>query len=137
MTNEDSADVNAIRRLVARYNLTSDQTEMAIDQVFTDDARLEIPGAVFEGKAKVRAFYEGRKEAGLKDIANNCRARHQLTTMGIDITGPGTATGNIYFLLVRLGQITQMGSYFDQYRKVDGEWLIAVRNVVLHYVADA
>lgn len=137
MTEAESADVNAIRRLLAHYNLTGDQAEMAVDEIFTDDVRFEIPGTVFRGKAEVRAFFEGRKEAGRQDLANNCRARHQLTTCGIDITGPASATGNTYFLLVRLGQITQMGSYLDEYRKVDGQWRIADRNVVLHYIFDA
>ncbi|CAN5248254.1 hypothetical protein BH10PSE13_BH10PSE13_05650 [soil metagenome] len=137
MTNEDSADVNAIRRLIAQYVITGDQAEMAVDEIFTDDARVEIPGVIFRGKEEVRAFYDSRKEAGRQDIANNRRARHQLTTMGIDITGPTSGTGTTYFLLVRLGRITQMGTYFDQYRKVDGRWLIADRDVVLHYMVDA
>ena len=49
---------------------------------------------------------------------------------------PDSATGNTYFLLVKLGQITQMGSYLDLYRKVGGDWRIAERNVVLHFMAD-
>jgi hypothetical protein len=137
MTDQESADVNAIRRLLAHYVLTADQAELQAEDIFTQDARLIIPGTVFEGMAAVSGFYEGRKPAGRQDIADNRRARHQLTTCGIDITGPTSAAGNTYFMLVRLGRITQMGSYLDQFRKVDGRWLIAERNVVLHFLVDA
>lgn len=137
MTNDEATDIVAIQRLMAHYNLTGDDAQMAVDEIFTDDACLEIPGTVFRGKEKVREFFESRKEAGRQDIANKRRARHQLTTCGIDITSPTTAVGNTYFQLVRLGRITQMGSYLDKFEKVEGKWLIAYRNVVIHYLVDA
>ena len=131
-----TADITAIRRLQARYTLTSDQAEMVVDEIFTHDVRFEVPGAVFSGLEEVRAFFDARKPAKLADLAAHREARHQMTTTGIDITGPDSATGNTYFLLVKLGQITQMGSYLDLYRKVGGDWRIAERNVVLHFMAD-
>lgn len=137
MTPQESADVNAIRRLIAHYNLSGDEAQMATDEIFAEDARLSIPGTTFVGREEIRAFFDGRMETARQDLANSRRARHQLTTCGIDITGPDTAKGNTYFLLVRLGRITQMGSYLDEYRKIGGEWRISYRDVVLHYLIDA
>ncbi len=133
-TDTETAEVTEIRRLQARYTLTSDQAEMVVEEVFAPDVRFEVPGTIFSGLEEVGAFFEARKAAKLADIAASREARHQLTTTGIDITGPDSATGNTYFLLVRLGHIIQMGSYLDRYRKVDGQWRIAYRNVVLHYM---
>lgn len=135
MTQEEGLAIVAIQKTMAMYNRAADEARMAdIAATFAEDGQIEIPGAVFVGRDQVRGFFDARLENALKDIADNRRARHYITTSQIDITGPDTATGATYFLLIRTGQIEQMGSYLDRFKKVGGEWMIAYRNVVLHWM---
>lgn len=134
MTNDEAAAIVAIQQTMMAYNHAGDGAEMDVTRIFAPDGALEIPGAVFRGHKEVQAFFDGRQEAGRRDIAANIRARHYITTCHIEVTGPGTAEGKTYFLLIRTGQIEQMGTYFDTFRKIGDDWRIAHRNVVLHWM---
>ena len=135
MSLQDAADIILIQRVIARYNHCGDAADPeGVAAVFTPDATLEIPGQVFTGIDAVRGFYEGRREMGLQEIREKRRYRHYLTNHLIEITGPGAAAGKTYFMLVRNGRIEQQGTYVDTFRKVGDDWLIASRNVVMHWM---
>lgn len=75
--------------------------------------------------------------AGAKDGERSFGAlRHVITNSVIELTGGSAATGVCYVLTVvnrpeRGPEILSVGRYEDEYRKVDGAWLIAKRTIVM------
>ena len=78
-----------------------------------------------------------RFNAGAKEGERSFGAlRHVITNSVIELEGGNAATGVCYVLTVvnrpeRGPEILSVGRYEDQYRKVDGEWLIAKREIVM------
>ena len=78
-----------------------------------------------------------RFNAGAKEGERSFGAlRHIITNSVIELAGDTAATGVCYVLTVvnrpeRGPEILSVGRYEDEYRKVDGAWLIAKRTIVM------
>jgi len=131
-----------INELQSRYALAHDLTDPAMyASVFTEDAELYGAGRLLaKGREALHAIgVNDRKRfnAGAKEGERSFGAlRHVITNSVIELEGGNAATGVCYVLTVvnrpeRGPEILSVGRYEDQYRKVDGEWLIARREIVM------
>lgn len=132
-----------IQELQSRYALAHDLTDPDMyAAVFTEDA--ELYGAGGRLLAKGRGAFHSigvndrkRFNAGAADGERSFGAlRHVITNSVIELTGDTTATGLCYVMTVVVRpeggpEILSLGRYEDEYRKVDGEWLIARREIVM------
>lgn len=144
MSIEDLLAREAIRQTMANYNIAGDR--MQLDELaaqFTEDGVLKFPGQVARGRVEiVEKLGGGRRapaEADASDAARRgpvTKVRHNLTTSQIVVDGE-QATGRTYFLVVTNYGPDHMGVYVDRFRKVDGRWLIAERDVRIDWQSDA
>jgi uncharacterized protein (TIGR02246 family) len=117
-----------IRDLVARYNASGDSARFdAMLELFAEDAVLEVPGGRFEGRAAIRAFFEGvaRGEGGRRPVR---RLRHFTATHQIDLVSGSEARGRCYYQVLTEAGLDHWGVYQDVYRKVEGRWRFAHRS---------
>jgi hypothetical protein len=133
-----------IQELQNRYALAHDLTDADLYAgVFTEDAEL-YSGAggrlVAKGREALHAIgVNDRKRfnAGAADGERSFGAlRHVISNSTIDLTSDTTAKGTCYVMtvVVRPGggpEILSLGQYEDEYRKVDGQWLISKREIVM------
>ena len=131
-----------INELQSRYALAHDLTDPTLyAAVFTEDAELFGAGRLLaKGREALHAIgVNDRKRfnAGAKDGERSFGAlRHVITNSVIELAGDTAATGVCYVLTVvnrpeRGPEILSVGRYEDEYRKVDGAWLIAKRTIVM------
>jgi hypothetical protein len=132
-----------IQELQSRYAMAHDLTDPELYAgVFTEDAELYGAGGRLLAKGRDALHAIGvndrkRFNAGAADGERSFGAlRHIITNSVIDLTSPTTATGFCYVMTIvmRPGggpEILSLGRYEDEYRKVDGQWLIAKREIVL------
>ena len=126
--------IEAIKRLKARYARALDTKDWStLASLFTPDARSTYNDGIFafEGRDAIIEFLEGA--LGSTDIVH----LHQAHTPDIEITGPDSARGSWYLEDTVINSktstehspgrtvMTGTGVYFDDYVRVDGEWLIA------------
>lgn len=141
-TQQDVLDRFLIHELQSRYALAHDLTDPAMyASVFTEDAELYGAGRLLaKGRDALNAIgVNDRKRfnAGAKDGERSFGAlRHVITNSVVELTGDTAATGVCYVLTVvnrpeRGPEILSVGRYEDEYRKVDGAWLIAKRTIVM------
>ena len=117
-------DIEAIRRLKARYFRTMDTKDWAgMRQVFTDDVVMDTTssgGGVVEGADEFMSF--------LSQILDGVITVHHGHMPEIDITSGTTATG-IWALQDTLvwpdgSRLVGYGHYHETYEKADGQWKI-------------
>lgn len=129
-----------IQELQSRYALAHDLTDPELYAgVFTEDAELYGVGRLLaKGREALHAIgVNDRKRfnAGAADGERRFGAlRHVITNSTIDLTSDTTAKGTCYVMtvVVRPGggpEILSLGRYEDEYRKVDGQWLISKREI--------
>jgi hypothetical protein len=139
---QDALDRFLIHELQSRYALAHDLTDAAMyAAVFTEDAELFGAGRLLaKGRDALHAIgVNDRKRfnAAAKDGERSFGAlRHVITNSVIELAGDSAATGICYVLTVvnrpeRGPEILSVGRYEDEYRKVDGAWLIAKRTIVM------
>lgn len=131
---ERLADELAIRNLVARIAHGADFG--AIDDYvmhFTEDAVWDFPPAPRKGRADIRAGAEERRASGL--TGPGAASRHVITTVAVDVGADGTATADSYWIFYRQTTTTptifNMGHYHDTFRREDGTWRLARRDITL------
>jgi hypothetical protein len=141
-TQQEVLDRFLIKELQSRYALAHDLTDPAMyAAVFTEDAELYGAGRLLaKGREALHAVgVNDRKRfnAGAKEGERSFGAlRHVITNSVIELDGSSAATGVCYVLTVvnrpdRGPEILSVGRYEDEYRKVEGEWLIAKREIVM------
>src|SRR5690554_5310755 len=140
---EDALERFLIPALQSRYALAHDLTDPYMyAAVFTEDAELYGAGGRLLAKGR-EAFHtigvndRKRFNAGAADGERSFGAlRHVITNSVIDLGSPTTATGFCYVMTIVMRpeggpEILSLGRYEDEYRKVDGEWLIARREIIM------
>ena len=118
----------SIRDLVARYNASGDSARFdAMLELFAEDAVLEVPGRRLEGRAAIRAFFEGvaRGEGGRPRAR---LLRHFTATHQIDLVSETEARGRCYYQVLTEAGLDHWGRYQDVYRVVEGRWRFAQRS---------
>lgn len=118
-----------IRKLKQLYSHLMDSHQIdALADIFTEDAVCEFGPEYgnWEGRETIRTNYKGVFE-GQEQFG----AMHHITNHYIDMTGPDTAKGWSYLLDAvttvepEEQPIMWLGLYDEEYRKVDGQWLIS------------
>ncbi len=121
----------SIRDLVARYNANGDSGRFdPMLALFAEDSVLEVPKQRIEGRAAIRAYFEG--VAGGEGGQRRVRLlRHHSATLQIDLVSQREAHGRCYFQVFTEAGLDHWGRYVDDYRRVDGRWLFSCRRVTL------
>jgi uncharacterized protein (TIGR02246 family) len=117
-------DIEAIRRLKARYFRTMDTKDWAgMRQVFTDDVVVDTSeggGGVVTGADQFMAF--------LQEALGEATTVHQGHMPEIDLTSDTTATGvwalNDIVIFPNGMRLDGYGHYHETYEKAGGEWRI-------------
>jgi len=125
-------DLEAIARLVTRYNINGDRGRIeALSACFLEDGVLDASGGTMAGRAAIVAgLSTPRGSPDLKVV------RHHLATHFAEIGDDGeTATGRTYFSVLTNVGLDHHGVYVDRYRKVAGVWYIAHREVRIDWQA--
>jgi len=126
-------DDGEIRNVVARLAQWADAGDLDdyVD-LFTPDARWDMPGAPRHGHADIRAGAEARRAAGETGPGSN--TRHVVTTTAVTVEGDD-AIADSYWLFYRdtasAPCLQSMGSYRDHLVRVDGGWTVARREIVI------
>ena len=122
-------EIEKIRKLKMLYAHLMDSHQIdALADLFTEDAVCEFGPEYgdWEGRETIRENYHG-----VFDDQEQFAAMHHQTNHYVDLTGPETAIGRSYLLDVVTtaepeGQpIVWFGLYDEEYRKVNGQWLIS------------
>ena len=142
MTVEEMLAREEIRDVIAKYNVSGDSMKTeAYASCFTRDGIIESAdrdggkGIHFEGRDAILEWQNAWKETPADSALSATvkrRAkfvRHNLTTCKIDLTGPDTARGRTYWMVITDAGPDHSGVYVDDFRKEDGQWLIAHRRV--------
>src|ERR1700761_4954679 len=112
---DDSADRNAIRNLMERYNLASDCSRYeALADTFAEDGTLPFSGHDSTGR---QAIVAPLKQGGPRNAALTL-TRHHLTTSLIEVEGE-RATGKTYFQVLTNIGLDHTGVYVDAFVKQD------------------
>lgn len=131
-----------IMELQSRYALAHDLFDpTAYAAVFTEDAELVGSGGkvVAKGREALRTMTVNDRKRLNGGAPENVRSfgkmRHVITNTVVDLSGGDTATGLCYFVVVadnkdKGPEIMSVGRYEDRYRKVNGKWLIARREII-------
>lgn len=142
MTLEDLLAREAIRDILAKYNVSGDRLKCEdYAACFTGDGVIESQGVTpdrafrFEGRAAILAWQQRWREGG-GGVHAATFVRHHLSTSKIDLTGPGTARARTYWAAWTDIGPDHAGYYLDSFRKEGGEWLIAHRTVRLDWEAE-
>lgn len=129
MLTEELAAREAIRDIVARYNMNGDGGRIAeLVALFADDGEFEVDGTLYRGRDALREFFSGIV-AGDADVPQIRSLRHHLATQQIDIVATGRATGRVYFAAYTDRGLDHWGLYRDDYRLTDEGWRFARRRV--------
>ncbi|MDB5447982.1 MAG: hypothetical protein JWQ97_3299 [Phenylobacterium sp.] len=134
MTVDDLLAYEAIRRTIHAYNLSGDRGRLAdLAATFCENGELHTPHGGYTGRA---AIAQGLQRGGDPQSVQPKFVRHNLTTSRIDLTGPRSAEGRHYFVVLTEIGVDRAGVYKDVYEKVGEDWLIRRRDVRLDYVAE-
>lgn len=129
--------IEEIKNLRLAYSAYFDSQDIEkLGSIFAEDAVCEFSeeyGGDWVGRETIKANYA----AVAQQVGAPYNAIHAVTNPWIELTGPDTATGRWYLIeyLTRQGSLTSQGGhanplfyvgvYQDEYRKVEGRWLIS------------
>ncbi len=125
MTNDERNDREAIRVLMARYNINGDRGDIrGLAETFAENGVIHFNNESSAGRA---AILERLTGSGERHPALTV-SRHHLGTSLVEIDGD-TATGRTYFHVQTDIGPDHHGVYVDRFTKIGGEWKIARREV--------
>lgn len=126
MTVEEMLDREAIRLLMATYNVNGDRGRIeALAGTFAQDGILEFPGARAEGRDAIIAALTA---PGRPRDPRHRLTRHNLTSSLVELDGD-QATGRTYFQVVTDIGLDHQGHYADRFARTAEGWRIAHRQV--------
>lgn len=124
----------SIRDIVARYNANGDTGRFAqVLELFAEDAVMEVPDARYEGREGIAGLFNGT-QANVKELpksAGRMYIRHNTSTHQIDLIDENHAKGRCYYFVMMPHGVDHWGRYVDDYVRVDGKWLFAIRKVTM------
>jgi hypothetical protein len=123
-------DVDDIKKLGLLYSQLQDHAYLdRLADIFTEDALCEFgPYGTWNGRQEIRENYDKVKEA---NGGSSFSALHANSHHWVEMTGPDTAVGRRYLLDLMTTRpkdqspFIWLGLYDEEYRKVDGKWLIS------------
>jgi uncharacterized protein (TIGR02246 family) len=125
-------DELAIRNVIARIARLADQGDLEeyVDQ-FTDDAVWNFPPGPRKGRVDILAGAQERRASGT--VGPGSGARHQITTIEVEISDDDTATADSYltFIVNRAEgpTVAVSGSYHDTFVRQGSRWRLARRDI--------
>ena len=100
--------------------------------LFTEDGELTLQGNTAKGRAAIKTFVAG--------LPPEPRVMHPISNLSYEIDGD-RATGGAFWqdigLVNGMPGVLVAGRYEDTLRKVDGEWRIATRSIVIEFAPAA
>ena len=119
-----------IRDTIARYNHAGDAGRFeAMVECFCADGVIDIVGGErHEGRTALGAFFSGVGGSTAR-TSQLTVLRHNVTNVLIDVDSATTARSRAYFQVLTDIGLDHWGSYRDEFRHVDGRWLISKRSV--------
>ncbi|MYN29497.1 nuclear transport factor 2 family protein [Duganella levis] len=124
-------DREQIRNLRTLYALHLDSNNIAaLDQVFSDDAVVEVTVGKMEGIDAIRAGLNEAFTLYDRDHQGSYPFLHAITNHWIQLTGPDTAEGRCYLIDFETASkpdpnpLLLLGLYADNYQRIDGQWRI-------------
>ncbi|HET6818390.1 MAG TPA: nuclear transport factor 2 family protein [Mycobacteriales bacterium] len=119
-------DEEAIRDVVARYNLYGDRGRFdELLELFAEDATLVTDEATYVGRAAIRQLFINSAGADLQPE----RIRHFTSTLVIDRTAADRASVRAYFQVLTGEGLDHWGTYRDILVRAGGRWLFSRREV--------
>ena len=126
------ADELAIRNVISRIARLADQGDLDeyVDQ-FTEDALWNFPPGPRNGRADILAGARERRASG--STGPGSRARHQITTVEVNVGEDGTATADSYLSFIvntaNGPSVAASGSYHDTFVRQGSRWRLARRDI--------
>lgn len=131
---EEAVAREAIRATLSRYNLSGDRGDLeGVAACFTEDGVLEVPGSFTARGRREIVEHLHAPVATLRSQAARALLRHHLGTHGVHFEGLQRARCWTYFTAFTEVGPDHMGRYVDRVRKVDEEWLLSHRRVVVEW----
>jgi len=127
-------DQQAIAQLIAgTYPNALDKGDFdTYAALYTEDGELTLQGNTVKGRAAIKAFVAA--------LPTEPRVIHPITNLSYAVNGE-TATGGAYWQDVGLVNgapgVVIAGRYEDTLRKVNGQWQIAKRGIVIEFAPPA
>jgi ketosteroid isomerase-like protein len=119
------------RAVVCDYADAVDRRDAdALASVFATDAALSTTEQAYHGSAEIGGFFRSRFAASPE------QHRHFLTNIRVIDAAPDGAECSSYFLYVTAKAGKSMigwGRYHDSIRRVDGQWRIAAKRIVMDF----
>lgn len=125
------SDDAAIRNVVARLAILADggDLEEYVD-LFTDDARWDMPGGELQGRDNLLAGAIERRAAGTVGPGSN--TRHVITTQAVAVDGDEAASDAYFQFWVNTAtepSIALFGTYRDRLVRTNNGWKLAHRTI--------
>lgn len=125
-------DKEAIKDLRILYAHCLDSNNIqAMDQVFTDDAVVEVTVGKMEGIDAIRAGLGNAFKLFDRDRRGSYPFMHAIVNHSVRLTGPDTAEGRCYLIDFETASkadpnpLLLLGLYADEYKRIGGQWRIA------------
>lgn len=121
---------DAIRQLVAEYTHLGDGGQIdEMVRLFEDDAVLDTADRKYVGRDEMHGFFSGIAD-GTAPGPRRSFVRHFIANHSIEMTGPTTANGASYWLVISDMGLETSGRYRDTYRRgADGRWRFTSRKL--------
>jgi 3-phenylpropionate/cinnamic acid dioxygenase small subunit len=124
-------DELAVRNLIAKVARLADGDDVdAYVELFTADARWEMPGATRVGHDDIRAGSIARRESG--QIGPGAASRHVVTTVVVTLDGDTADAESTYQFFVdttTTPTLSMIGTYQDHLVRTDAGWKLARRTI--------
>jgi hypothetical protein len=124
----DREEIKNLRVLYA-HHLDSNNIE-DLDQVFSDDAVVEVTVGRMEGIGAIRAGLNEAFQLFDRDRQGIYPFMHAIVNHWVRLTGPDSAEGRCYLIDFETASkadpnpLLLLGLYTDEYRRIDGQWRI-------------
>ena len=124
-------DEAAVRNLVAQLAMLADggDLEEYVD-LFTDDARWDMPGGELQGRENLLAGAIERRAAGTVGPGSN--TRHVITTQAVAVDGDEAVSDAYFQFWVNTAtepSIALFGTYRDRLVRTENGWKLAHRTI--------
>jgi len=116
-------------RIMYAHHLDSNNFA-ALDQVFSEDAVVEVTVGKMEGIAAIRAGLNDAFKLFDRDDHGSYPFMHAITNHWVKLTGPDSAQGRCYLIDFETASkpdpnpLLLLGLYADEYRRINGQWRI-------------
>jgi ketosteroid isomerase-like protein len=127
-----------IQNLLVQYVTALDTRDAAAyAEVFTPDARFDVAGQIYQGRAEIRQIVTGLIESRARAEAAGTSPvdlYHAMMNTSIELSGADRAHHESYWQTLRKADdgsfiVGAMGRYIDELIKIDGRWLIDSRTL--------